>query len=564
MTTAGHGGLYANGGFGGNDQGNAPRGFSAGELARLVNDKAPPHSLESEMALLGAMILDPQVITDVVMTLGTTGGPDMFYDPAHGAIYRALVDLFDRHDAGDLVQLVEVLRDREELKDVGGPSYLEKLVSETPGSTGAVQWARVVSDKATLRRLIGAGAQIIWEAQHTGHADEHGLKEVLDRAEGLVLEVGGEERQGSADRLADLLEQEYERALEIRGTGISGLMTGFGDLDDMLSGVQAGDMIIVAARPSMGKTALALNLAQQVALGGAAPGEHPQNDPAPVVVFSLEMSRNAVAQRMLSAQSGVSSHKVRTGQIDDMDVDKLLQACDVLGESPVFVDDTPSLTVTGMRTRARRLHKRHGIKMIVVDYLQLMTAPGAGRESRQVEVAAISRGIKALARELNVPIICLSQLNRGPESRSDNKPRMSDLRESGSIEQDADVVALLHREEYYHVGDDDWMLENEDKIGVAELIIAKQRNGPTGVVKLKWDASTTRFKNLATHGGWDAGGGGGGGGGGWNPAPMGGPDEASPFKVEVQTFSPGKKTGPVSDFRDGGGPDVDFDDDLPV
>ena len=297
---------------------------------------------------------------------------------------------------------------------------------------------------------------------------------------------------------------------------------------------------------------------------GGTPWSPQRTDRVPVAFFSLEMSKSAIAQRMLSARSGFSSHDMRSGRLRDVDYDRLGEAMFELHEAPVYIDDTPGLTVLGMRTRARRLVAQHGVKCIFIDYLQLMTAPGSARESRQVEVAAISRGVKGLARELNVPVICLSQLNRGAENRGDNRPRMSDLRESGSIEQDADVVALLHREAYYHVGDQDWLMENESKINEAELIIAKQRNGPTDSIKLTWDPTTTRFKDYGTMGGGTglsagyaqpgAARRGGGGGSGQQQA------AADPFKVEVVPFSPGKKTGPVASHRDGGGPDRGFED----
>jgi replicative DNA helicase len=428
-------------------------------------DRTPPHAPEAEMALLGAMILEPRVIADVIPILKT---PDVFYSEAHKVIYEALVQTYDRKQAGNLVLLSDLLRDKDALEDVGDKKYLQHLAESTPGPATAVHFARIVLDKAKLRRLIEAGGETVYDAYHSG--DSESVREIIDKAESRIFEIAQEEETAAAESLAILVQREYDRLEALHGKGISGTATGYHDLDELTSGLQKGEMIIVAARPSMGKTALALNLAEQVALGGV---PHEKRDPgrkSPVGVFSLEMSKSAVALRMLSARSGISSHDMRSGRMQPQQYDRLLTACGELHEAPIYVDDTPGLTILGLRTRARRMVSQHGVKCIFIDYLQLMTAPGSARESRQVEVSAISRGVKALARELDIPVICLSQLNRGPESRGDNRPRMSDLRESGSIEQDAYVVILLHREDYYHVGDEDWHSDpaNEGKVGVAD------------------------------------------------------------------------------------------------
>ncbi len=519
-------------------------------------DKPPPASPLAEMALLGAMILDPGVIHEVYSVLKD---PAAFYEERHAAIYAALVRTIDQKQAGNLVLLAEALADNDALKDVGGTRYLEKLASETPGPATAVHFARIVADKHRLRKLIAAGGQIVYDAYHAGDLGPDGAKEIIDAAESLVFEIAQAEETSDAEPLSHLVEKEYQRLVSLQGKGLSGLPTHFKDFDELTSGLQPGDMLILAARPSMGKTAMALNLAEQVAMGGT-PWSPKKSQPVPVAFFSLEMSKSAIAQRMLSARSGYSSHDMRSGRLRDEDYDRLCESMYELHDAPVFIDDTPGLTVLGLRTRARRMVAKHGIKCIFIDYLQLMTAPGAAKESRQVEVSAISRGVKALARELSVPVICLSQLNRGPESRGDNRPKMSDLRESGSIEQDADVVALLHREAYYHVGDQDWMAENESKVNEAELIIAKQRNGPTDSVKLTWDQSTTRFKDYGTFAG------GTGLSSGYaapGRARQGGASSGAPdpfgAKIEVVPFSPGKKTGPISNHRDGGGPDREDD-----
>lgn len=1016
-------------------------------------EKPPPHSPEAEMALLGAMILDPSIVHDVVPIVRT---PEAFYSEAHGAIYDALVRMYDQKQSGDLVLLHEELRDKEQLAGVGGAAYLAKLAEETPGPASAAYFARIIADKHKLRQLINAGGKILYDAYNAGAAGAEGAREVVDAAETLIFEIAQQEETSAAERLNILLDREVQRLESLQGRGVSGVPTGYADLDELTSGLQQGEMIIIAARPSMGKclaaeseivlgdgsvatieelhrrkharvltlgddyrlgwtspsdfiddghkpvyevttrlgrrirttlthpfltidgwtplgelnvgdhvavprrieafgagsmrecevkllayligdggltgsvprftstnaeivadfeqsvrefgglglslsesrarcapswrivsdraeraaqragfaerldavvrsrgrtrawlaesvgvsaatvthwaharttpdaavfervcrvlevraddlapgglervrkngpnalsrflashslmgassgqkfvppavftlrrdlialflnrlfatdgwatvlasgqaqigyatiserlarqvqhlllrfgvvaslrlrwvryresrrpswqlditdsrairafaehvgifgksgavgraveavsrrrartnrdliprgvwrriaaakgamswselarriggstnlhvgtrdvsrprlaaiaealgdrdlaaladsdvywdrvvsieplgpmrvydltvpgthnfvandvcvhnTALALNLAEQVALGGAAHGSQPAR-PTPVAFFSMEMSKSSIAQRMLSARSGLSSHDMRSGRLSEEGYRRLADAAIELEHAPVYIDDTPGLSILGLRTRARRLVAQHGVKAIFIDYLQLMSAPGAAKESRQVEVSAISRGVKALARELNVPVVCLSQLNRGPESRGDNRPRMSDLRESGSIEQDADVVMLLHREAYYHVGDRDWEMDNADKLNVAEIIIAKQRNGPTDVVKLIWDAKSTRFKNYGAFPG----------GTGLSPgyaSPHGAPGGPAaepppfddPFRVPVVTFAPGKKTGPVGNFRDGGGPDKD--DDLPV
>jgi len=451
-------------------------------------DRLPPHSIEAEMSLLGSMLLDPAVIGDVLSTIQSG---DAFYSTAHAAIFDTLITHYDAHRSGDLVQLAEALRDKGSLEDVGGPQYLMRLAEAVPSAVNAPHYARIVADKAKLRRLIDAAGSIIHDAYHSGEGDPDGARTVLDQAERLIFDVAEEAQTSDAERLSELLHQTIETLEDNEGRTVTGLGSGYYDLDELTSGLQAGEMVIVAARPSMGKTALALNLAEHIALAGDG------GRPAPTLVFSLEMSRQAVAQRLLCARSGVDSQRLRRNILTEDDFKRLMGSCGELGDAPLFVDDTPGLSVLQLRAKARRLWRQHDIKCIIVDYLQLLTAPGSARESRQVEVSAISRGIKALARELAVPIVCLSQLNRGAEQREGHRPRMSDLRESGSIEQDADVIMLLHREAYYHQGDPDWLAENPEKEHLAELIVAKQRNGPTGVVELTWDSKTTRFKNHA-------------------------------------------------------------------
>ncbi len=562
------------------DRPRGPRGVRprAEPLGKLF-DRLPPHSIEAEMSLLGSIILEPQMIADV---LPFVSRPEDFYNEPHGAIFRAVVEVYDKFHSGDLVQIAELLKDAGTLDAIGGPEYLVKLAESVPSAVNAPHYARIVGEKAKLRRLIDAAGQILYDAYHTGELGPDGAREVLDKAEAAVFEIAQESSAADPEKLADLLQLEIDRIESSEGKGISGLPTGYHDLDELLHGLQPGELIIVAARPSMGKTALALNLAEQVAAGGAGPGMQPVGPKAGVAIFSLEMSRGSVTQRLLSARSGISGEKFRGGHaISSTDWQALLGACDALREVPVFIDDTPGLTVLNLRARARRLVAQHGVRCIIIDYLQLLTSPGSARESRQVEVSAISRGVKALARELKVPVICLSQLNRATEQREGNRPRMSDLRESGSIEQDADVVALLHREDYYHRGEPAWDPnshdfdpDNQEKIGTAELIIAKQRNGPTGIVRMTWDSHITRFQNYSSArpptefggngqggpsraGGQGGGYGGGGHAGGTGAAGFGSgiaPPSAWP-PSPGPGFPGGKKTGPVEGHRDGGGPD---------
>lgn len=450
-------------------------------------DRLPPHSIEAEMSLLGSMILDPSVIADV---LPFVNSDEMFYSAAHAAIFKAIIGLYDQHQSGDLVMLLDRLRDAEQLKDVGGEEYLVQLAEAVPAATSAPYYARTVSDKHRLRKLIEASGQILYDAYHPGE-DAQGVNEVLDKAESKIFAIAEQAQTNEAQGLSELLQDEIERLEAIEGKGVSGIATGFTKLDDMLSGLHAGEMVILAARPSMGKTAMALNMAEQIAFGGAIGGKKAKNEHVPVAFFSLEMSREAITNRMLSAKSGVDSHKMRTGQFTETDFQKLIRAAGDLGEAQIYIDDTPNLSVLGLRARARRLVRKHQIKCIVIDYLQLLTSPAAARESRQVEVSEISRGIKALARELDLPVVCLAQLNRGTTQRTDNKPKLSDLRESGSIEQDADLVILLHRDR----GD----VERE---GEADVIVAKHRNGPTKDIVLAFQGHYSRFNNMAKDGGF--------------------------------------------------------------
>jgi len=575
-----------NGGVNGRAGRGKPRASAGAANLEKLFDRVPPHSLDAEQSLLGSLILDPSMFGEVV-TLVHEGG--QFYSQAHAAIFDAMRELYDGTSSVDMVQLGELLRDRDVLELTGGEDYLLGLAESVPSAAGAVRYARIVSNKARLRKLIDAAGDILYESYHAQSVTDDETDRVIDGAQQRIFEIAGERETSGPEKVHQLIQAEFDRLERIADGEIAGgLRTGYLDLDEITTGLQPGEMLIIAARPSMGKTALALNLAEQVAFGGRTPWtpRSKQTHHCPVGFFSLEMSRGALAQRLLSSRSGVSSEKLRSGDVSASEWERLTEAAAALHEAPIYVDDSPGLSVLQLRAKARRMHEKHTLKAIFIDYLQLLTAPGAARESRQVEVSAISRQIKSLARELSVPVVCLAQLNRGAEQRERNRPRMSDLRESGSIEQDADVVMLLHREAYYHRGDPEWdpkspefNPENEEKLNLAELIVAKQRNGPTGTVQMVWDEAVTRFKDRDPHAsppgysgpGYSGPGsmppmpdasppaaGGPGGSGGASFGPSGSAGEAwggGPADVGG-AFAPGRRTGPVDDHRDGGGPDM--------
>lgn len=467
------------------------RQFQNAESFAKLYERPLPYSLEAEMALLGSMLLDPRVLSDVTSLV--TSAAD-FYAESHAAIFQALHDVYDKIPDADMVQILDALRDAGKLELSGGADYLSKLANETPSAAGAVRYAKTVADKARLRRLIEAADRMIYDALNAGEFGIEGAGEVIDAAESAVFEIAQENQRADPQALSELLARELERIQAAEGVGISGVPSGFTDLDKLLSGMQNGEMIILAARPSMGKTAMALNLAEQIARGGRTPDEPARGPHIPVGVFSLEMSKSAIVQRLLSAFSQIDSHRIRTGHLNASEMSSLKTHAEGLQETPLYIDDTPGLSVLQLRARARRMAAQHGIRAIFIDYLQLLSSPGASRESRQVEVSAISRGIKALARELNVPIVCLSQLNRASEQREGNRPRMSDLRESGSIEQDADVVMLIHRPEMFVAPE---VAREKKWVGLAKIIVAKNRHGPTGEVNLTYLKEITKFTNRA-------------------------------------------------------------------
>jgi len=442
----------------------------------LFGSRAMPESLEAEAAVLGSMIIDPVCISEVVDVLST----DAFYRVEHQYIFDALVALYEKNRGGaiDAVLLRDELKKRKHLDEVGGVEYIGRVMESVPSSANVVYYAGIVKDKMMLRELIGVAGEILDEAYNA--AGETGEK--LDEAERKIFMVTDKRITGAAVPLKDLLTRAYELIERREGSHVTGLATGFHELDDLTCGLQNGEMIIVAGRPSMGKTSLALNMAEYIGV----------QEKVPVVIFSLEMGRQQLAERFLCSNSEIDASLVRKGLLSTEHYERLVEACVAVAEAPIFIDDTSTLTPLELRAKARRLKGMHDIQCVIVDYLQLMSAGRSRIESRQQEITLISRYLKALARELNIPVVVLSQLNRAPEGRAGHLPLMSDLRESGSIEQDADVVMLLHREDYYHRGETDYAPDN-----TAELIIAKQRNGPTGKVDLIFREKFTRFENAS-------------------------------------------------------------------
>jgi replicative DNA helicase len=443
--------------------------------------RIPPHNAEAEKAVLGSLLIDSVRMIDVVDLLR----PEDFFHPRHGMIFDALLHLADRAEPVDFISVGEVLLARGNLERCGGRSYLMELTSSVSSSAHLKHHAKLVNQTATLRKLIGVATEIIENAYET-RPDGENVRGLVDESEHTIFKISDERSSSDADPIASVLQDTMKRidSASHRG-GLVGLTSGFYDLDDKTSGFAGGQLIILAARPSMGKTALVLNMMDHA----AASNPEWMNDGPPVVLFfSLEMGKQSVVQRMLCTRAKVDAHKLKTGHIPSDDYAELARAADELSGLRLFIDDTPGISVMSMRSRARRIKQREkGLHMIVVDYLQLMTHPKA--ESRQLEISQISRSLKELSRELDVPVIALSQLSRAVESREDKRPQLSDLRESGSIEQDADIVMMLYRPEYYN--------PTEENRGLAEVIIGKQRNGPTGAVKLQFFGSMMRFENRA-------------------------------------------------------------------
>jgi replicative DNA helicase len=432
--------------------------------------RVPPHSVEAEESVLGAMLLSEASISDVLERVR----PDDFYKPAHRKIFEAVVSLFGRGEAIDTVTVAEELRRTGKLEEVGGKPHLFHLVNSVPAASNAFYYARIVEETALLRRLIEATQQAAAMAFDSG--DDVG--EIVDSIEHLILSVAEKRLNDNFSHIRDLLHEQLERveALQEKGASITGVPTGFVDLDNLTSGLQESNLVIVAARPSFGKTSLALNIAQQAAT----------DYNVPVAIFSLEMSRQELVQRLVCAEALVDVHKLRRGNLNDQDWSRLATAVGRLADAPIYIDDTESVTVLEIRAKARRLKQRNGLGLVIIDYLQLMSGPRRS-ENRQQEISEISRSLKILARELKVPVIAVSQLSRAVESRQDKRPMLADLRESGAIEQDADVVVFIYRDEVYNP-------DSTDK-GTAEILVAKHRNGPVGRLKLTFLENYTKFAN---------------------------------------------------------------------
>lgn len=435
-------------------------------------ERVPPQNIEAEQAVLGAMLIKKEAIAEVQEILQ----PDDFYREAHRIVYEAMVQLQNNDEAVDLVTLTEQLRKSEQLDKIGGLAFITQLANAVPTAANVVYHAKIVKEKAELRSLINAATAIASAA----YEDNTDVENIMDDAEKKILAVANRQNGGAFESMKSIVMRTFERInvlYESKG-GLTGISSGFKDLDKLTAGLQKSDLILVAARPSMGKTAFTLNIASYV-------GTHGGN----VAFFSLEMSKEQLMQRMLCAEGGIDATKLRTGQLDTQEWNKLVHVADTLSRAPIYIDDTAGITVMELRSKARRLKAEHGLDLIIIDYLQLMQGrPSKNGDNRQQEISEISRSLKALARELDVPVIALSQLSRSVESRQIKKPMLSDLRESGSLEQDADIVMFLYREDYY-----DKDTENKN---ITDIIVAKHRNGPVDTISLFFQKEYTKFRDL--------------------------------------------------------------------
>ncbi len=434
--------------------------------------KIPPQNVDAEMSLLGAVLIDEETLADISEHVT----PKDFYDKRHAHIYEGMMYLYEKHKPVDLLTLTDELKRKSRLEEVGGSAYLTELTNYVPTAAHAEAYAELVQQKAIRRRLIKASGDIA----EMGYDEEHSTQELLEKAEAELFSVSDQSTKQDLVSLENILTESFDRMEELhRNKGsLRGIRTGYRDLDNMTAGLQRSDLIVLAARPAMGKTTLVTNLAYNVATIAK----------QPVLFFSLEMSKEQLVDRMLADASGVDAWNIRTGNLSDEDFSKLSEAMGEMAEAPIYIDDTPGVSVLEMRTKARRIAHEQPLGLVIVDYLQLMQASGRSDGNRVQEVSEISRGLKLIARELNVPVIALSQLSRSVESRSPQIPQLADLRESGSIEQDADIVAFIYREAYYN--------PDTDRENITDLIIAKHRNGPVGKVELYFHPERLRFMSL--------------------------------------------------------------------
>ena len=440
----------------------------------LLAQRLPPQSLEAEVSVLGGILLENEALSRVLEVIHVGD----FYREAHRKIFSAILELFERSEPADLITLSEVLKKRAAFEEVGGIEYLNSLVNSVPTAANISYYAKIIKEKSILRKLINRATEII----NLGFGDAGDVDEFLDRAERLIFEISEDRVRPSFFPIKDIIKASFKTIENLyeKKQLITGVPTGFTKLDDLTSGLQPSDLIIVAGRPSMGKTALALNITQHAAIEGGIPS----------AIFSLEMAKEQLALRLLCSEAKVDAHRLRGGFLSETDWPKLTRAAGSLSEAPIFIDDTPGLTVLEMRAKSRRLKAEHNLGLVVVDYLQLMRGR-ANSETREQEISDISRSLKALAKELRLPVIALSQLNRKVEDRGDKRPQLADLRESGAIEQDADVIIFLYRDEVYNRSED-----NPHK-GKAEIIVGKQRNGPTDKFELAFLDKYTCFENLS-------------------------------------------------------------------
>jgi replicative DNA helicase len=447
----------------------------------ISNHKVPPQNIEAEQCVLGGVLLENEAISKVLETLV----PDDFYREPHRKICHSMIDLFEKNEPIDLITLTNALKGKNLLDEVGGGVYLSSLADSITTAANIEYYAKIVKEKAILRGLINTATEIVTR----GYEDGGDVEDLLDQAEKNIFQISESQIKPSFYEIKNLLKESFksiEKLYESKEI-VTGVPSGFEELDKLTSGFQPSDLVIVAGRPSMGKTAFSLNIAQYAAI----------EKKIPSALFSLEMSKEQLVLRMLCSEAKVDAHKLRGGFLGETDWPKLTRAAGILSEAPIFIDDTPALSVLEMRAKARRLMAEHELGLVIVDYLQLMRGRGlSGRgrpssETREQEISEITRSLKALAKELNIPVIALSQLNRKVEERTDKRPHLADLRESGAMEQDADLIAFIYRDEIYNRADD-----NPNK-GIAEVIIGKQRNGPVGEIKLAFLDKYTTFENLA-------------------------------------------------------------------